>query len=278
VQQRLPDMHVVHAMRYGSPSLAAALDALRRQGFMQVLVLPLYPQYSAATTASARDVVERGLSAGRPAPGRVRHAHATAGLADVRTARATREAPPVATARGPQPSALEARIIEDYHRDPGWIDAVAGSIRAHWAAHGRGERLLFSFHGIPQRVVDGGDPYAAQCEGSTGAIATALGIGRDEVLLTYQSRFGRARWLQPYTLPTLQALARAGVRRVDVACPGFAVDCLETLEEIAMQNAEAFRAAGGQALRYIPCLNDAPAHADALAAIARKALQAWAQA
>ncbi len=234
VQQRLPGVHVVHAMRYGSPSLAATLDGLHRQGHAQVLVLPLYPQYSTTTTASVGDVVARAAGA--------------------------------------------IRMVEDYHRDPGWLEAVAASIRAHWAAHGRGERLLFSFHGIPQRVVDGGDPYAAQCEASTNAIAAALGIGRDEVLLTYQSRFGRERWLQPYTLPTLQALARAGVREIDIACPGFAVDCLETLEEIAMQNAEAFRAAGGQALRYIACLNDAPAHADALAAIARRQLQAWRQA
>ena len=167
------------------------------------------------------------------------------------------------------------RVLHDYHRDPGWVDAVAASIRAHHAAHGRGERLLLSFHGLPQRVVDGGDPYAAQCEASTAAIAAALGLARDAVLLTYQSRFGRERWLQPYTLPTLQALARAGVRTIDVACPGFAVDCLETLEEIAMLNAQAFRAAGGERLRYIPCLNAAPAHADALAALARRALAAW---
>lgn len=167
------------------------------------------------------------------------------------------------------------RMLQDYHRDPGWLSAVAGSIRAHWAAHGRAERLLLSFHGIPQRLVDQGDPYATQCEASTGGIAHALGLARDEVLLTYQSRFGRERWLQPYTMSTLQALARAGVRRVDVACPGFAVDCLETLEEIAMQNDAAFRAAGGQALRYVPCLNDAPAHAGALAALALRELRAW---
>ena len=171
--------------------------------------------------------------------------------------------------------AAQLRMLQDYHRDPGWVDAVATSIRAHWDAHGRGERLVFSFHGIPQRLVDAGDPYAAQCEAGTAAIAAALGLRRDEVLLTYQSRFGRERWLQPYTLPTLEALAREGVRRIDIACPGFAVDCLETLEEIAMQNADAFRSAGGDELRYIPCLNDAPAHADALAALARREFAAW---
>jgi ferrochelatase len=246
VQQRLDDVHVVHAMRYGEPALAGILDmlresmrhksmlhenTLREERYERVLVLPLYPQYSTTTTASVADVVARS--------------------------------------GGP------VRMVEDYHRDPGWVDAVADSIRAHWAAHGRGERLVFSFHGIPQRLVDGGDLYAAQCEASTAAIAQALGIARDEVLLTYQSRFGRERWLQPYTLPTLQALARAGVRNIDIACPGFAVDCLETLEEIAMQNAEAFHAAGGHALRYIACLNDTPAHADALAALAQRQLAAW---
>ncbi|HEX2082668.1 MAG TPA: ferrochelatase [Xanthomonadaceae bacterium] len=231
VQERLDDVRVVHAMRYGEPALAGILHTMREEQYERVLVLPLYPQYSTTTTASVGDVVSR--------------------------------------------SGASVRMVEDYHRDPGWVEAVAGSIRAHWAAHGRGERLVFSFHGIPQRLVDGGDPYAAQCEASTAAIAQALGIERDEVLLTYQSRFGRERWLQPYTLPTLQALAREGVRSIDIACPGFAVDCLETLEEIAMQNAEAFHAAGGHALRYIACLNDSPAHADALAALAQRQLAAW---
>jgi ferrochelatase len=165
---------------------------------------------------------------------------------------------------------LQVEVLHDYHADAGWVAALAASIRAHWQLHGRGERLLLSFHGIPQRLVDRGDPYAAQCEGSARAIAAALGIARDEIVLTFQSRFGRERWLQPYTLPTLQEFAREGVRRVDVACPGFAVDCLETLEEIAMQNAAAFLAAGGQTLRYIPCLNADAAHADALAALARR--------
>jgi ferrochelatase len=169
---------------------------------------------------------------------------------------------------------LPVQIRRDYHTDPGWVAAIAASIRAHWQAHGVGERLLLSFHGIPQRLVDAGDPYARQCEASTAAIADALGLARDELLLTFQSRFGRERWLQPDTQATLEALARAGVRTVDVLCPGFAVDCLETLEEIAVENAAAFRAAGGTALRYIPCLNASPVHADALAALAR-AQEGW---
>jgi ferrochelatase len=164
---------------------------------------------------------------------------------------------------------LQVEVLHDYHVDAGWAAAVAASIRAHWDAHGRGERLLLSFHGIPRRLVDGGDPYADHCEASARAIAAALGVPRDDVLLTFQSRFGRERWLEPYTQPTLEALAREDVRSVDVACPGFAVDCLETLEEIAVENAVAFRAAGGSELRYVPCLNAEPAHADALAALAR---------
>ena len=174
----------------------------------------------------------------------------------------------VADAVAAAANGLQVEVLRDYHVDAGWAAAVAASIRAHWDAEGRGERLLLSFHGIPRRLVDGGDPYAAQCEASTRAIAQALGVPRDELLLTFQSRFGRERWLEPYTQPTLEALAREGVRRVDVACPGFAVDCLETLEEIAVENAVAFRGAGGEALRYIPCLNAEPAHADALAALA----------
>ena len=164
---------------------------------------------------------------------------------------------------------LHIEMLQDYHRDVGWASAVAQSIRAHWDAHGRGERLLLSFHGIPQRLVDGGDPYADQCEASTVAIAEALGIPRSEILLTFQSRFGRERWLQPYTQQTLEALGAEGVRTIDVACPGFAVDCLETLEEIAVENAHAFTAAGGGALRYIPCLNAGDAHAQALAKLAQ---------
>ena len=168
-----------------------------------------------------------------------------------------------------------ARVVHDYADDPGWVGAVAGSIRAHWQAHGRGERLLFSFHGVPQRLVDGGDPYAARCEASVAALARALSLSPDDYLLTYQSRFGRERWLGPATDESVRALAGAGVRTLDVVCPGFAVDCLETLEEIAMQNADLFRGHGGEALRYIPCLNDAPAHADALAALVRRELSAW---
>ena len=171
-------------------------------------------------------------------------------------------------------AALPTTIVEEYHVDIAWLQAVADSIQAHWARHGRGEKLVFSFHGLPQRVVDNGDPYAVQCASSVAALAGILHLQPDQFVMTFQSRFGKERWLEPATMPTLQQLARDGVRRVDVVCPGFAVDCLETLEEIAQQNAEAFRAAGGHTLNYIPCLNDAPAHADALAGIAHAALRA----
>ncbi len=169
----------------------------------------------------------------------------------------------------------QARMVDDYHVDPAWVHAVADSIRAHWDRHGRGERLLFSFHGIPKRLVDGGDPYERQCHASARAIAADLGLPGDAWLTTFQSRFGGGKWLSPATDATVGALPREGVRRIDVVCPGFSADCLETLEEIALQNAEIFRAAGGDTLSYIPCLNDSPAHALAIAGIATRAFEAW---
>jgi len=172
-------------------------------------------------------------------------------------------------------SGLPVRMIDDYHLDPGWVAAVAASIRAHWEANGRGGHLLLSFHGLPQRVVDAGDPYARQCEASGNAIAGALGLDATQWSLSYQSRFGRERWLQPSTSDTLDALVARGVGTIDVACPGFAVDCLETLEEIAMMLAARVADRGGR-LRYIPCLNASPAHAGALASLAQRALEAWA--
>ena len=165
------------------------------------------------------------------------------------------------------------QLVEDYHLDAGWVAAVADSIREHRAAHGTGDHLLFSFHGLPQRLVDAGDPYQRQCEASARAIAQALRLHDGAWSLAYQSRFGRERWLGPSTADALDALSARGLRTVDVACPGFAVDCLETLEEVAMMLATRFAERGGQ-LRYVPCLNAAPAHADAIAAIARRALDA----
>ncbi|CAN5607030.1 ferrochelatase [soil metagenome] len=181
----------------------------------------------------------------------------------------------VADVAGREGDADVVRMLEDYAEDGGWVAAVADSIRAHWQQHGRGDLLLFSFHGIPQRLADAGDPYPERCRASVAAIVAALELAPEQYQLTFQSRFGREPWLLPATDHSLRALAEGGVKRVDVVCPGFAVDCLETLEEIALQNAALFRDAGGERLAYIPCLNDAPAHADALAALARRTLDNW---
>jgi len=175
----------------------------------------------------------------------------------------------VADALAKHPHGLQISMIDDYATDPGWVAAVADSIRTHRAQQGAGEHLLFSFHGLPQRFADNGDPYPQQCEASAAAIALQLGLAADAWTLSYQSRFGRERWLGPATATTLDALAARGIKIVDVVCPGFAVDCLETLEEVAMMLRERFAKSGGQ-LRYIPCLNDAPAHAQALADMARR--------
>ncbi|MDQ3228827.1 MAG: ferrochelatase [Pseudomonadota bacterium] len=229
-QAAMPQWRVRHAMRYGEPSITDVLGELRSAGVEQVVVLPLYPQYSTSTTASVADVLAE-------------HHHG-----------------------------LQVTLIDDYATDPSWVAAVAGSIRAHRAHHGECQHLLFSFHGLPQRFADNGDPYPQQCEASAAAIASQLGLEADAWTLSYQSRFGRERWLGPATNATLDALAARGIKTVDVVCPGFAVDCLETLEEVAIMLAKQFALHGGQ-LRYIPCLNDTPAHANALAGIAQRALE-----
>ena len=249
VQRECPQWKVVHAMRYGTPSLAQTLRSLRDEGPRRVMILPLYPQYSTSTTASVRDVVD------------------TEGFAvrDVGFA-GTGAAQPAMRADAPI-----AHFLADYHLDAGWIQAVTESIRAHRARHGNAAHLLFSFHGLPQRLADNGDPYPVQCEAGARAIATALGLRDESWTLSYQSRFGREKWLEPATADTLQSLAARGIRSVDVIAPGFAVDCLETLEEVAQMLKDDFRARGGD-LRYIACLNDSPAHARVLAAIARDAL------
>lgn len=253
VQRECPQWRVLPAMRYGAPGLADALRQLRHDGVQRVIVLPLYPQYSTTTTASVRDVVEAaGFSI------------ADHGFVETGKARES--------AVGGAP---EAYFVGDYHLDGGWIGALAESIRAHRAQHGNAAHLLFSFHGLPQRLADNGDPYPRQCEAGARAIATALGLREESWTLTYQSRFGREKWLEPATADTLVALAGRGIRSVDVVAPGFAVDCLETLEEVAQMLREDFRARGGE-LRYIPCLNDGAAHARVLAAIARDAVAATA--
>lgn len=220
---------VRHAMRYGAPSIAKQLDALKAAGATRILVLPLYPQYAGATTASTIDAVGHW-------------------------ARQTRHVP-------------ELRFVNQYHDDPGYIDALAHSVLAHWQAHGRAT-LVASFHGVPARSVALGDPYEAQCRETARLLGQRLGLRDDELIVCFQSRFGRARWLEPYTEPTLRRLATAGISRVDVICPGFAADCLETLEEIAQEGRDAFLAAGGREFHYIPCLNDRPRWIAALGALA----------
>ena len=236
VQSRLPGLRVAMAMRYGTPALPDVLRALRADGLHRLLVLPLYPQYSATTNASVFDAIAREFE------------H--------------------------WPDLPELRVVRDYHRDPGWLDAVAEKIRAQ-RADDPGEKLLLSFHGIPERYARRGDPYPRECEVSAQAIAQRLGLATDQWRLAYQSRFGREPWLGPATVDVLRDWARAGVVRVDVACPGFAVDCLETLEEIAMRNAELFASSGGESLRYLPALNADAAHADAMAALVRRHIEGW---
>ncbi|RAP58176.1 ferrochelatase [Oleiagrimonas sp. MCCC 1A03011] len=230
-------IRVALAMRYGQPSVADTIAQLQREGVRRLLVLPLYPQYSATSTGSVLDAVADTLK----------------------------------TLRWPP----ELRIVNDYHAEAAVIDALAASVRAHWDAHGRGDKLLLSFHGIPERYFHAGDPYFCQCQATARLLRERLGMGEDELVVSFQSRVGRERWLHPYTDETVRQLATDGVRKLDVLCPGFAVDCLETLEEVAMQNRDFFVEAGGETLRYIPALNDQPAHIRALTDLALRHMQGW---
>jgi ferrochelatase len=227
-------------MRYGSPSISEALQRLRDQDVRRLLVLPLYPQYSGSTTASVFDAVSDELRQWRWLP--------------------------------------EIRWINDYHDHPAYIRALAASIREHWAANGRSGHLVMSFHGVPRRYLLAGDPYHCACQKTGRLVAEALGLKADDWSLSFQSRVGREEWLRPYTDEHLEALARSGTKTVDVVCPGFSADCLETLEEIAMQNAELFTSAGGEALTYIPALNDRPDHIALLADLVGQHIQGWPEA
>ncbi|RTZ74079.1 MAG: ferrochelatase [Gammaproteobacteria bacterium] len=238
LQRKLGEaVRVVPAMRYGKPSIAAGLEKLREAGCERILVFPLYPQYSSTTTASVFDAVTAELRRWRWIP--------------------------------------ELRLVNQYFEDPGYITALADSVRDFQQEHGKPEKLLLSFHGIPQRYADKGDPYPLQCRRTGELLAQALELQPREWQLTYQSRMGREPWLQPYTSTTLESLAREGVKRVQVLCPGFAADCLETLEEIAMENRDLFLQHGGQSYEYIPCLNERPDHIESLAAIANRYLGGW---
>ena len=230
-------VQVRYAMRYGNPSIASQLELLKEQGVTRVLVMPAYPQYSATTTASVFDAVYTWAAKVRRLP--------------------------------------EFRFVNHYHDDPGYIAALAASIQAHWTAHGQADKLVMSFHGVPERTLQLGDPYHCECYKTARLVAEKLGLSKDRYQLTFQSRFGKAKWLEPYTEPTLIKLAEDGVKSVDIVCPGFTGDCLETLEEISMEAREAFLHAGGEKFSYIPCLNDSPAWISALAAISAQHLAGW---
>lgn len=231
------DIPVALAMTYGEPSLKNGLLALRRAGVSRVLTLPLYPQYSCSTTAAVIDGIQRALQPCRALP--------------------------------------EHRWVHNYHTHPAYIEALASSVRQFEAQQGRAEKLVLSFHGVPQRYADQGDPYARQCAATSAALRQVLQRSEQDMPQTFQSRFGREPWLEPYTDLSLQDWAKQGVRSVDILCPGFAVDCLETLEEIAVGNRELFEHAGGARLRYIPALNDSEQHAAALVQVALAEVQGW---
>ncbi|MBD1176871.1 ferrochelatase [Vibrio cholerae] len=218
-------------MTYGEPSLLEGVRKLQQQGVEQIVVLPLYPQYSATTTAAVFD----GL------------------------AKALRQLPIVP----------ELHFIRDYHDHPLYIQALAKSVRASWQLHGQGDLLLCSYHGIPKRYAQNGDIYPEHCQKTTELLAQALGLPQDKVMMTYQSQFGKEEWLQPYTDKTMEALPRQGIKKLDVICPAFSVDCLETLEEIAEQNQEIFLHSGGEAFHYVPCLNDSQSHIELMAALVK---------
>ncbi|MGB0135469.1 ferrochelatase [Dokdonella sp.] len=228
---------VRHAMRYGSPGISDVLAELASSGMRRLLVLPLFPQFSATTSASVLDAIGATFRKWRFPP--------------------------------------ELRFISDYHDEHAHIEALARSVEAHWATHGRAERLLLSFHGIPERYVRNGDPYRDQCLATTRALRSRLELDEKSLLLSFQSRLGREPWLQPYTDKVLESLPVDGVKSVEVLCPGFAVDCLETLEEIAITGREEFLGAGGERFHYIPCLNDGDDQVAALRDLVIRHAQGW---
>jgi ferrochelatase len=220
------------AMLYtGGITVRAAIEAMLGKGVDEIVVIPLFPQYSGATTGSVFDQVTTALRGRRRVPA--------------------------------------LTFISDYHEHPAYIDALAASVRDHWHAHGAGGHLLMSFHGVPERYVTRGDPYRAQCERTAALVASRLGLAAAAWSVSFQSRFGRDRWLQPYTSETLAQMPSRGVREVSVVCPGFAADCLETLEEIGMENRDVFLGAGGTRYQYVPALNARPDHVVALHSLAK---------
>jgi ferrochelatase len=233
------DLSVEMAMRYGSPSLPEVLTKLKADGADRILVLPAYPQYSGTTTGSIYDAVFQHYGSVRNIP--------------------------------------ELRFVRNYHDHDGYLRALRQSVLNHWEQHGKAEKLVMSFHGVPKRTLMLGDPYHCECLKTARLLATALKLTPDQYVVTFQSRFGKAEWLQPYTAPTVAQLARDGVKRIDVICPGFISDCLETLEEINMEVRHDFEANGGPGagFHYIPCLNESAAWIAALAEIAEQHIIGW---
>jgi len=230
LSEKLGDnIHVELAMRYGNPSIKKGLEALREKNCRKIIVLPLYPQYSATTTGSTFDAVSDVMKTWRRIP--------------------------------------ELSMVDAYHDHPAYISALSESIQSYWQEHGEPDRLMTSFHGIPERYFKNGDPYPCQCSKTTRLVREQLGLDEEKVQIAFQSRFGREPWIQPYADETLIEWAKAGTTKVDVICPGFSADCLETIEEVGMENRDYFLEAGGTQYRYIPALNDSEAHIDALTQI-----------
>jgi len=228
---------VEFGMRYGNPSIAGGIQRLVDRGARQLLVLPLYPQYSGPTGGSTFDAVAEDFRKRRWLP--------------------------------------DFQFVASYHDQPGYIAAIADSVREHWATHGRADKLLFSYHGEPRRYLDEGDPYHCQCLKTTRLVAESLELSEGDYLTSFQSRFGREEWLKPYTDETLRDLAGSGTKSVQVICPGFSADCLETIEEIGEENREYFEEAGGERYEYIPCLNATDRHLDFLASLCAERLAPW---
>jgi protoporphyrin/coproporphyrin ferrochelatase len=231
------DFIIDFAMRYGSPSIPEKIDNLIARGATKLLVLPLYPQYSATTTASTFDAVTNHLQQLRLIP--------------------------------------EIRFVNNYTDNSKWLDAMAVKIKAHWETFGQPDKFLFSYHGIPQRYWNNGDPYACQCHKTSRLLAERLGLRDQQYMTCFQSRFGKEEWVKPYLDKTLQELAKNGVEHVQVVCPGFSADCLETIEEIGEENREYFLEAGGKKFEYIDCLNDDDSHIEAITDLIAQHTQGW---
>jgi len=225
------------AMRYGQPSIGSQVQALISEGVQQLVVLPLYPQFGGPTTASTFDALSDELQGQRWVP--------------------------------------DLRFLSSYHDHPTYIKALADSIRSHWDEHGRADKLVLSYHGMPKRYLLEGDPYHCQCMKTSRLVAAALGLDEDDYMSTFQSRFGRDEWLKPYTDETLQALPDQGVKSLQIICPGFSADCLETIEEIGMENRDYFIEAGGERYEYIPCLNATDQHIDMITKLVNEQLTGW---